>query len=226
MRYVVNTVVVFGLVAFVAGVAICFAPIPPMATSLSDEVGDLIRDLDGQSVPFEPALAEPNADEELLADIVATEMIRLDVFDLGFAKTREVTDRFLEFVKITESNGDRWAKAKTSTAMSLFQFTVPSVPTAVNRLRNYTRRHHLGAVPEWAAELAEAPKAIFHLSETRQAILTLVNIAEQKGSDPLLRQFFQGDTAAAKQIYFAHHHTDPDLATHRRVEKIFAKIFD
>jgi len=137
-----------------------------------------------------------------------------------------IRDRFLEFVKLVESNGDRLAKAKTSSAMSYFQFTRGSVPTAVNRLENYMRRHWLGALPEWAATLRADPESIFDVSEDRQAILALVNIAEQRGSDAFLSKLIGGEVEAGKQAYFQFHHTNPDDATRGRVEKIFARVFN
>ena len=110
--------------------------------------------------------------------------------------------------------------------MSYFQFTRGSVPTAVNRLENYMRRHWLGALPEWAATLRADPESIFDVSEDRQAILALVNIAEQRGSDAFLSKLIGGEVEAGKQAYFQFHHTNPDDATRGRVEKIFARVFN
>lgn len=168
---------------------------------------------------------EKDPDVALLEEIVASEMLRLNLFKGGFPNTYEEAARFIEFVKLIESNGNRYAKASTSTAMSFFQFTVPSVPTALNRLRNYMARNYLGELPPWTEALREDPTSLFEISETRQAILTLTNIIEQRGSDQLLIRFFGGERKAAKAIYYAHHHTDPDEATLKRTERIFAKVF-
>lgn len=164
-------------------------------------------------------------DENLFKDLVSIEMVRLGLLEERFENGATALERFLKFVKLVESDGDRLAQASTSTAMSLFQFTNGSVPTAVNRLRNYMERHRLGEIPAWASMLRENPKLLFHVPERRQAILAFVNIAEQRGSDELLRSFLGGKRETAKALYYTHHHTDPDTATLRRAERIFAKVF-
>ena len=162
---------------------------------------------------------------DLIHGIIASEMLRLGVIKPGFKNTEDTIKRFLEFIKLIESNGDPYAKASTSSAMSLFQFTKGSVPTAVNRLENYMARQYLGPVPSWAESLRAEPTSLFSVPEKQQAILALVNIIEQRGSDDLLRAFLSGEREAAKAIYYTHHHTDPDEATVRRTERIFAKVF-
>ncbi len=194
-----------------------------------DPIRELIDSNSGLVVEeSSPVREEKTPDQQLFDDIIATEQLRLGVVGSGrsFHVVREEIGRFLEFVKLVESNGDRLAKAKTSSAMSYFQFTRGSVPTAVNRLENYMRRHWLGALPEWAATLRADPESIFDVSEDRQAILALVNIAEQRGSDAFLSKLIGGEVEAGKQAYFQFHHTNPDDATRGRVEKIFARVFN
>lgn len=168
---------------------------------------------------------DPLTDVELLESIVANEMLRLDLAEQRFRRVYWRAETFFRFVKNIESNGDRYAKAATSSAMSFFQFTVPSVPTAVTRLENYMARHYLGALPEWAAALREDPHSLYDVSERRQSILVFANIVEQTGSDANLRKYLEGDSVAAKAIYYAHHHTDPDAATLRRTEQIFSVVY-
>lgn len=174
--------------------------------------------------PLRPIVTD--ADELLLEEIVASEMLRLGAFKFQFQKMRNEIFRFIEFVKLVESNGEQYAQSQISSAMSLFQFTIPSVPTAVNRLENYMRRNYLGPVPEWAEMLRDDPKRLFDVSETRQSILTLVNIVEQRGSDELLTRYLSGERESAKALYYTFHHTDPDRATRTRVQKIFARTFE
>ena len=166
-----------------------------------------------------------HSDITLLEEIVANEMSRLDLQGHNFLEVQVRFLRFLVFVKQVESNGERYAKAATSSAMSFFQFTKGSVPTAVNRLENYMKRYHLGPLPKWAKELRANPLSLYDVSELRQATLTLVNIAEQRGSDGPLKELLSGEHEVAKAIYYAHHHTAPDGATLRRSEKIFARVF-
>ena len=234
MRYVHNLFSAFVVFLLIGGVtfhAMQMYPSlsKPVIDRAVDPVGDLIREMEEG---FKEEILEDEVEVVALCDdrcffetVVKNEMFRLGVSEAGFSKVHYSVSQFLDFVKIVESNGDPMARAKTSSAMSLFQFTIPSVPTAVNRLRNYMTKHQLGPLPAWAVELQKSPTSLYHVPELRQAILTLVNIAEQKGSDQLLRQFFQGESEAAKEIYLIHHHTDPDLATHRRVEKIFHRFF-
>lgn len=196
-----------------ACMAICVvqnSPLPPEAV---------------EEVSWQAIMSKKNPDAALLEEIVASEMLRLELLKGGFENAYKEATRFIEFVKLIESNGNRYAKASTSTAMSFFQFTIPSVPTALNRLENYMARNYLGELPAWTRELREDPTLLFEMSEARQAILTFVNIIEQKGSDKLLVTFFGGEKEAAKAIYYAHHHTGPDAATLKRTEKIFAKVF-
>lgn len=165
------------------------------------------------------------SDLHLLERVIASERCRLGI-ERDFTNVRDEVLRFMLFVKNVESDGDRYAQASTSSAMSFFQFTVPSVPTAVNRLERYMSRRTLGPLPMWAAELRGKPELLFEVSELRQAILAFVNIVEQRGSDQLLNRYLSGERAVAKDIYFVHHHTDPDTATTRRAEAIFSKVLN
>lgn len=191
-------------------------------------LSQLLEELTQVQESPEPKKVPPvvrDKDEILFEEIVAGEMFRLRLFKRGFQEVKGDIIQFLEFVKLTESDGNHLAKAKTSSAMSLFQFTTGSVATAVNRLSNYMTRHHMGPVPAWAIELKERPNLLFETPETQQAILTLVNIIERRGSDELLRRFLVGEMAVATEIYFRHHHTKPDEATARRAKRIFSQVF-
>lgn len=210
--------------------AICIVDVSFNANPTTEVMYDIALLIEGSADLKEASLPrqkrpEKDPDIALLEEIVASEMLRLNLFKGGFQSTYEEAVRFIEFVKLIESNGNRYAKASTSTAMSYFQFTIPSVPTALNRFENYMERHYLGALPAWTAALREDPTKLFEVSEIRQAILTLTNIIEQRGSDQLLIRFFGGERKAAKAIYYAHHHTDPDEATLKRTERIFTKVF-
>lgn len=210
--------------------AICIVDVSFKADPTTEAMYDIALLIEGsthlkEESPPPRERPEKDPDVALLEEIVASELLRLNLFKGGFQNTYEEAARFIEFVKLIESNGNRYAKASTSTAMSFFQFTIPSVPTALNRLRNYMARHYLGELPVWTEALREDPTQLFEVSETRQAILTLTNIIEQRGSDQLLIRFFGGERMAAKAIYYAHHHTDPDEATLKRTERIFAKVF-
>ena len=48
----------------------------------------------------------------------------------------------------------------------------------------------------------------------------LANMFAQRGSDKLLSKVAYGDLDAMKEAYYKFHHTDPDKATIKRVEKL------
>ena len=50
----------------------------------------------------------------------------------------------------------------------------------------------------------------------------LANMFAQRGSDKLLRKIGYGELQARKDAYYKFHHTDPDDATIKRVDKIIA----
>lgn len=209
------------------GAGMIFAAMYPEQQQNVAPIAEIIEEKsDVVAAPPAPQRIREDPDLVLLREIVASEMLRLNVIEPGFKNVRARVMRFIEFVKLIESNGDRYAKARTSSAMSLFQFTRDSVPTAVNRLENYMARHYLGPLPAWATALRAEPTSLYDVPELRQAILTIVNIIEQRGSDELLREFLRGERDVAKALYYAHHHTDPDAATFRRAEKIFSKVFE
>lgn len=207
----------------------CYPELPELGmrpTEARDEIAHLLATL--PELPEEsPSQAEKEyPDAAFFLAIVANEMDRLGIHEADYRTSVMEVLRFIRYVKRVESDGDRYADAPTSTAMSFFQFTVPSVKTAVNRLKNYMTRHGFGGLPPWAVALRGDPHSLYDLSEPRQAILMFVNIVEQKGSDELLRRFLAGEREAAKALYYAHHHTDPDEPTSRRAERIFSIVFN
>lgn len=210
-----------------------FAPAPEedaAKTYHSDPLGDLIEkrleETEGVTYVSVPKKQQFSDDERLFRKIVFTEPFRLDETTIEFRAFKARVDRFLEFVKLVESDGDRNAWNDTSDAMSYFQFKPDPVVTAVNRLENYMEREGFEVLfPKWATELRRNPQAIFDATELQQKILAFVNILEQPGSDKLLRQLLAGNEEVVKTMYYTHHHTAPDKATRERVRQIFARVF-
>lgn len=132
---------------------------------------------------------------------------------------------FVKMVKEAESTGNRFAVSSAG-AMSFFQFKPQSARVAVNRLGNWQRRHELAdEVPAWAEAIAEDPSQIYQICDSQQALLMMVNIVEQETSDEFLYQLIEGDTGAAKPLYYKFHHTKPDNPTVALIDRLFPQYF-
>jgi hypothetical protein len=145
----------------------------------------------------------------------------------------ESYNTFIDFAdKVASIESDRRtnAKNKNTSASGAFQFVKGSVLPALNRMSRF------GELPEWASELKEAyeegvdvkqhQKLITGLSYAQQRDMFLADITEKtvKESgygDSLLKKIAQGDTSAAKELYYIGHHTDADDATKERATKFF-----
>jgi len=115
------------------------------------------------------------------------------------------------FVRIIESDNNHQASAGTTSAKGIYQFTDDSVQTAKNRMSN------MGFEIEDIREIDNNP----HKWNDEQAdCMFLANVFAQRGSDKLLVKIGEGDIEAMKDAYYKFHHTDPDEATIKRVEKI------
>ena len=103
------------------------------------------------------------------------------------------------------------AAAKTTSAKGVYQFTDDSVDTAKNRMYN------MGFFKE---EIREIPRNPQEWTDARADSVFLANMFAQRGSDKVLHKVGLGDLNAWKEAYYKFHHTDPDDATIRRVEKL------
>jgi hypothetical protein len=138
--------------------------------------------------------------------------------------------RFADLVSDVESDGRTNAKNKITSASGAFQFVKGSVLPALNRMARF------GDLPDWASELKEAyekgvdtkqhQKLITNLNYEQQRDMFLADITEktvkEKGyGDSLLKKIAEGSVDAMKELYYLGHHTNPDDATRKRVDKIF-----
>lgn len=157
---------------------------------------------------------------------LAVYVVRMELGRLGFHQDTNLDNirRFVGMVKGAESAGDRYA-VSSSNAMSFFQFKEDSVKTVINRLKNWHRRHEFGAIPAWANVLERNPSSIYELQESLQAMLMMINIIEQKGSDEFLKRLIRGETTAAKPLYYKFHHTAPDQPTIALIDRLFERYF-
>ena len=128
-----------------------------------------------------------------------------------------VLDTMANFIGKVESDNKLKAKNKFTTASGIYQFTNASAITAANRVINTLGREN---VPSWVIEISKGKKRVTALNKTQQQVLFEADMFQKKGSDKLLKQIFQGNTAALTDYYYKLHHTKPDDATIRRVERL------
>lgn len=219
------------LLAIPAVVIICLLAI--LATKHEGDVpvydASIISDITQRT--FErPTIASLSSDaiydlpEKDRADL-ALFALRKELPRLGFPTNTNLDHvrQFVFMVKEAESAGDRYATS-TANAMSFYQFKPDSVITAVNRFENWSRRHEL-IFPSWADDLRDSPESIYELPESLQALLMMVNIIQQEGSDANLIELIAGETEAAKELYYVNHHTNPDDRTIDLIERVFQEHF-
>jgi hypothetical protein len=118
---------------------------------------------------------------------------------------------FSKQVRQIESDNNPEAAAKTTSAKGVYQFTDASVQTAKNRMYN------MGFDKEDIRDIDNNP---CNWNDEQADCMFLANIFAQRGSDKILRKVGYGDIEARKQAYYKFHHTDPDKATIKRVDKI------
>tara|TARA_R100000781_G_scaffold110713_1_gene76371 strand:- start:145 stop:603 length:459 start_codon:yes stop_codon:yes gene_type:complete len=134
---------------------------------------------------------------------------RLKVVDID--KSSDYIYKWSRMVREIESDNNPMAAAATTSAKGVYQFTDASVNTAKNRMYN------MGFFKEEIREISNNP----HKWTDEQAdCMFLANMFAQRGSDKLLRKVAYGDLEAMKEAYYKFHHTDPDKATIKRVDKL------
>ena len=198
-----------------------------------DFIGDIIRQ-DIQQLQLTPPVVPSQQEEAVVMDDLPPEdraelalfALRMELPRLGFPIDTDLDNvrRFVFMIKQAESAGDRYAKS-TANAMSFYQFKPDSVITAVNRFENWTKRHEL-VFPSWADSLRQNPVSIYDLQESLQAMLMMINIIQQSGSDAELIELIRGEAEAAKELYYVYHHTAPDYKTIRLIERVFDLHFN
>ena len=118
---------------------------------------------------------------------------------------------FSKQVREIESDNNPEAAAKTTSAKGVYQFTDDSVQTAKNRMYN------MGFEKEDIREIDNNPHK---WTDEHADCMFLANIFAQRGSDKLLKKVGYGEIEPRKEAYYKFHHTDPDKATIKRVDRI------
>ena len=121
--------------------------------------------------------------------------------------------KWSRYVRHIESDNNPKASAGTTSAKGVYQFTDASVNTAKNRMSN------MGFHVEDIREISINPH---NWNDVEADCMFLANVFAQRGSDGYLKKIGDGDLEAMKEAYYKFHHTDPDEATIKRVDRIMA----
>ena len=122
---------------------------------------------------------------------------------------------FSQQVRNIESDNNPMAAAGTTSAKGVYQFTDDSVTTGLNRMKN------MGYDNEFITGISSNPH---EWSDEQADAMFLANTFAQSGSDSLLNLIGGGDMEARQNAYYKFHHTDPDVATRNRVNKLMPSM--
>ena len=118
---------------------------------------------------------------------------------------------YYKTVAIIESNMNRYAVSRVSSASSYFQMTIGAFETAKKRAARYG----------WKID-AKYPG---ELNYDEQRALVFIDLYARKNTNALIKLMLSGNVWAGKKIYYKYHHTNPDKQTRRRVTQIFKKRY-
>lgn len=124
---------------------------------------------------------------------------------------------FAKFVGIVENADRTIGCSNISSARGLYQYVVGSIRPAINRLRR--------TIDEGWMDLAIEHRDANLLTRDQQTLMFVADILERRGSDKYTKGIMLGDKEAAISAYKVLHHTDPDEATIRRVNRISRRIY-
>ena len=180
------------------------------------------------------AQAEPQQTQGLipasktkLNPLLTEHFSRLKIEDT--AKAKQNLDKFTNYVGMMESDNNLLASNKArvgdggSSAMGKFQYLTDNsngqsaLQTAINRSKKYVNE-------PWMADLYVKGN-ITDLNDDQQTLLFHGDMFEKKGSDALMKRVLQGDPAAMEEAYKTLHHTNPDEATLKRMNKMKKLIY-
>jgi hypothetical protein len=146
--------------------------------------------------------------EDVLSDVLK---------QIQFTETRPM---FFDLIRRIESDNRKMANPGTTTAKGVYQFTDASVKTAKNRAINLGfDKGVINLIPnnpqQWTDDEAD--------------MLTAANMFAQNKVKPgfvdeLMVDALSGDRQAMQDAYYMLHHTDPDDATKKRVDKFMPLI--
>ena len=125
-------------------------------------------------------------------------------------------------VRQVESDDNPLAAAGTTSAKGVYQFTDPSVDTALNRMI-YANKQGRGYERDFVDEISQNPQ---EWTDEQADAMFLANMMAQTGSDEYLKKIGAGDEQARQDAYYKFHHTAPDEATIKRVMRMMPTLED
>ena len=114
--------------------------------------------------------------------------------------------------------GNPLARAKTSQATGVYQFTPATVKTTKQRALNLgIDSAYINLIPDDPTQWTDKEAEVMFMAHMFAA-----QVEGKEGFiDSLLKKsYVEGDRAAMHKLYYDIHHTDPDEATRKRVEQI------
>ena len=130
-------------------------------------------------------------------------------------------DDYLNLIRKIESDNRLMANPGTTTAKGVYQFTDDSVETAKNRAANMGfDKGIINLIPDNPQQWTDDEADMLTLSNLFAQSMKVPGPIKSKGLvDALLVDAFSGDRQAMQEAYYKLHHTNPDDATKRRVDK-------
>ena len=137
-------------------------------------------------------------------------------------------DDYLNLIRKIESDNRLMANPGTTTAKGVYQFTDDSVETAKNRAVNMGfDKGIINLIPNNPQQWTDDEADMLTLSNLFAQSMDLPGPIKGSGKglvDDLLVNAFGGNRQAMQDAYYMLHHTKPDDATKRRVDKFMPLI--
>ena len=137
-------------------------------------------------------------------------------------------DNFLDLIRRIESDNRIMANPGTTTAKGVYQFTNKTVETAKKRAINMGfDQGFVNLIPNNPQQWTDDEADILTLSNLFAKSMDLPGPIKGSGEgfvDDLLVKAFGGNRQAMQDVYYMLHHTKPDDATKRRVNKYMPLI--
>jgi hypothetical protein len=158
--------------------------------------------------------------------------------DIYNEESQSNLQKFITAVRDVESDGGINTYNELTTAAGDFQFKMfakdknnkytikenSAFQTGLQRIKNRYKKENID-IPNWVEEAVEHndPRK---LTYQQQEELFLINLYEQKGSDPLIKAMLDGDMEKAMKLYAKFHHTKVNVVNDEEVKRKFNKAYN
>jgi len=130
-------------------------------------------------------------------------------------------DSYFSAVRTIESSGRIHAAHSRSKAYGFYAFKPASLVDTASYGVKYTKANW-GYTPEWMDQIIQTDGQGVVLREDQWKVLVLLHAIMRTGSDEYMKSAFcNGNRESAKTVYKRFHHTKPDAATLKLVDKQF-----